>query len=374
MPVIIASPAYPRPPIDGDKVRWSALLQEMARREPLRGVFGFMPRMEARDPAFDALFTSVAVIDTPNYEVSARAAWLELRGRPSAFGRRATPRWCRAVLAATVAEPASPALLLGTSGGYVPAMARPTFLDLVDVQSRVRTLGGDRLLRRGTLDAELALARRHALVLACDADRRWLVDHGAHPDRIHVIPHGVDPRFTPGSAQTARRAVFVGNLRYRPNRDALDWFLRTIWPGLRASGVTLRIVGYGADRLHAAPDIEVVADAPDVLPHYQAAAVSIAPLREARGTQLKVLESMAAGVPVVCTSPVARGLFDDHPALVADDPPAFIAACATILDNASVRRDLAVQGRAYIERHHQWSASARLFEQVLNPGPDVTRP
>jgi|GEM_PF-3634126 len=367
MPVIVASPAYPRPPIDGDKVRWSALLSELARLEPAHGVFGFMPGLgERRDPEFDRLFASIDVVATPRFEVTARAALLALRRRPSAFGRRATPGWRRAVSAAVSRHPAEPLLLLGTSAGFITPVTARTVLDLVDVRSRVRTIAGDRTTSRSVLKAELVLVRDHQVVLACDSDRRWLLDHGAEPDRIGVVPHGVDQRFFDvRPAAGPPTILFVGSLRYQPNRAAIDWFLKHCWPALSRPGLRLRIVGYGADLIDSGPGLEIYANVDDVGPHYAVATMAIAPLLEARGTQFKVLEAMASGVPVACTTPVARGLFDDHPARVADDPKAFIDACNALLEQPSAAAELGRRGREYIRRRHDWAASAVELRQAL---------
>ena len=371
MSVIVASPAYPRPPIDGDKVRWSSLLQELARLERLDGVFGFMPTLgEIRDPTFEAGFASVAIVPTPNYEVSARAGLLVLRGRPSAFGRRATPSWQRAVAKAATRDPGAPLLLLGTSGGFIPSVAAGTFLDLIDVRSRVRIMTGDRLTSQRVLAAELRLVRRHRLVLACESDRRWLIDHGAPPTRISIVTNGVDTRLLTSTPNyDSKILLFVGSLRYPPNLDGLDWFLRTCWPPLhgRHPDAILRVVGYGAERVRATAGVEIHADVPDVRPHYAAAALSVAPIRSARGVQNKVLEAMAASLPVVATSPVAGGLFADHPLIVADEPQALIGACTELLGQPSRRVDLGRRGLEYVRRHHDWAASAAVLRELLLP-------
>jgi hypothetical protein len=366
MDVIVASPAYPQPPIDGDKQRWSALLPELARLTSLTAIFGFMPVMEARNPEFDGRFETIDVVDTPAAEVRLRALMLELRRRPSAFGRRATARWREAVSAAATRRPNASLLLLGTSGGYIPPVAAPTLLDLLDVRSRVRTLSGDQITRRSILAAELALARRHRILLACEADRRWLVDHGADARRIHLVPHGVDRRFLDAvPAGQSRTVLFLGSLRYGPNRRGLEWFMRDGLPALATSGARLRVVGYDAGRIPVDKTVEVHANVADVLPHFEAAGVLIAPLLEARGTQFKVLEAMAAGVPVVCTSPVARGLAEGHPAQVADDPAGMAAVCAGLLADPRRRQDLSERGRSYVRQHHDWATSAGLVRDVL---------
>jgi glycosyltransferase involved in cell wall biosynthesis len=371
MPVLVASTAYPRPPIDGDKLRWSNLLRELAATTKLDGVFGFMPSMEARDAEFDGRFHHLVVVPTPSVEVAIRAGLLELRRQPSAFGRRATPRWRQAVAAAATRERPAAVLLLGTSAGYVSALPGPTWLDLLDVRSRVRTLSGDRIIDPRMLRAELSLTRRHQVILASESDRDFLVQHGADFARLAIIPHGVDPRFLElTSHPDSNTLLFVGSLRYRPNLEGLQWFLRGCWPKLRLRNprAVLRIVGRGADRIAPSDHVEIYADVPDVRPHYAAAAVAIAPLLEARGSQFKALEAMAAGLPLVGTSPVARGLFNDRPAFrVSDDPDGFATACGSLLDDPARRIELGEQGRQYVRAHHDWARSARTLLTLLTP-------
>jgi len=367
--LLVASPAYPEPPIDGDKFRWTSLLRHLTELTPLHGVFGFMrtPTMEARDELFDRRFAGLDIVGTPNVEVTIRAGLLALRGWPSAFGRRATPRWRRAVVAAAARHHPSSILLLGTSGGYVPTLPAPTWLDLVDVRSRHRTIAGDQVTRRRILDAELQLADRHRILLTCNSDRDWLLEHGAAPSQVGVIANGVDPslfELTPDPA--SRLLLFVGNLRLGNSRRGIEWFLRESWPKIYSSDSTvrLRIVGYGADRISASDRVEIYADVPTLRPHYAAAALAIAPLLEARGVQNKALEAMAAGLPVVCTSPVARGFFSGDPAWeVADDGEAIAQSCLSLLANPLRRAELGERGRRYVRANHDWRKSA---EQLLS--------
>src|SRR6202171_3928824 len=370
--LLVASPAYPEPPIDGDKFRWTNLLSQLAELTPLHGVFGFMttPTMEGRNELFDRRFASLELVNTPNIEVAIRAGLLELGGRPSAFGRRATPRWRQAVAAAAARLRPDSILLLGTSGGYVSALPAPTWLDLIDVRSRNRTLSGDRVTRRRTLTAELQLAQRHRIVLTSDSDRDWLVEQGASSMRVAVVPNGVDSSlFALTPRPDSNLLLFVGNLRLDRSLRGLQWFLRHCWPAIHDANprVRLRIVGYGADRIAASDRVEIHANVPAVAPHYADAAVTVAPLLEAGGVQNKALEAMAAGLPVVCTSPVARGFFNTEPAWeVADDPAAMANACLSPLDNPAKRAELGARGRRYVRAHHDWARSAQTLLSLLS--------
>jgi glycosyltransferase involved in cell wall biosynthesis len=67
--------------------------------------------------------------------------------------------------------------------------------------------------------------------------------------------------------------------------------------------------------------VEVTGTVPDVRPYYASAFAAIVPLRIGAGTRLKILESMAARVPVVSTTLGAEGLVirPDQHILIADD-------------------------------------------------------
>jgi glycosyltransferase involved in cell wall biosynthesis len=60
------------------------------------------------------------------------------------------------------------------------------------------------------------------------------------------------------------------------------------------------------------PGVTVTGSVPDVRPYLRRSALMVAPLNIARGTQNKILEAMAMGVPVV-TSPAAAGGVDALP-------------------------------------------------------------
>jgi len=358
---------YPNPTNRGDKLRWHALLTSLATLAKLEAIFGFAPGRDVRSAAFERLFCSVKIVPANVLQFVSAGLALELAGRPSVFGRLATPGWRSGVFSA--ASSGSPVLLLGPSASAIPDLPFPAVLDLIDVSSRVRTPSGDRLTKDTVLSAELEMSRRFVVILACEDDRKWLIRHGGDERRLVAIPNGVDPQLFEAARHPSRGVLlFVGNFNFQPNREALTWFLEHCWPVLQAdrSGLSLRVVGYGADRIRERPPaVEIFANAPDMLPHYQESEVAIAPLQSASGVQNKVIEAMAAGLPVVCTSPVSRGLSDGHPAVVADDRDGFIDACRALTSDAARREDLGAKGREYARRSHNWNTSANDLYNVL---------
>jgi len=196
--------------------------------------------------------------------------------------------------------------------------------------------------------------------------------------RVRVDPFGLvlPPPADPAREQ-AGTILFVGAFHHPPNRDAAIWLAREILPAVRAHhpGARLRIVGSGPTpevRALAGADVEVIADAPSVLPHLEEAAVVMAPVRTGGGMRMKVLQAMAAGKAVVTTPRGTEGYngFGEEPPLAVGESEAEIAAAtAELLADDGRRRQMGERARQFAERHHSPEAWAErqtaVFEEAV---------
>src|SRR5207245_2879404 len=146
-----------------------------------------------------------------------------------------------------------------------------------------------------------------------------------------LVPNGVDtssiPYREPASSSNGT-LLFVGPLDYRPNADAVRWFVGHILPAIRHSvpGAHLRLVGRGSDRVRA-DGVEPAGYVADLSAELDRADVAVIPMRMASGVRFKALEAMAAGVPIVSTTLGMSGIVAEHErhALIADSADAFAA-------------------------------------------------
>jgi glycosyltransferase involved in cell wall biosynthesis len=196
--------------------------------------------------------------------------------------------------------------------------------------------------------------------------------------RVRVDPFGLvmPPPLDP-AREAAGTILFVGAFHHPPNRDAAIWLAREILPAVlaRHPEARLRIVGSGPTpevRALAGPNVEVVADAPSVLPHLEEAAVVMAPVRTGGGMRMKVLQAMAAGKAVVTTPRGTEGYtgFGEEPPLAVGEGEAEIAAAtAALLEDDGERRRLGERARDFAERHHSPEAWAErqtaVFEEAI---------
>lgn len=226
------------------------------------------------------------------------------------------------------------------------------------------------------LAAERRLARRFDLCTATTrAEWETLNGYSTGAD-TDWFPNGVDTAFfcpvnEPYDADTIS---FIGRMDYYPNQECMARFSEQTWPTLKRARPGMKLVIVGADpspamrKLGDFPGVTVTGSVPDVRPFIRKSALMVAPLNIARGTQNKILEAMAMGVPVV-TSTIAAGGVDAESEthfLVADTPSAYARAILRIIDSPAERDRLAVAGRQRMLSHHAWLRSMERLDEIIN--------
>jgi len=213
-------------------------------------------------------------------------------------------------------------------------------------------------------DAHIAVSQR-------DAERLRIL----HPDaRIFMIENGVDTAYFSGTqndSRTRKKIIFVGSMDYHANVDGAVSFAREVWPRVREREPQLVFAVVGKDptlevrELAKIPGVEVTGTVDEVRPYYREALAAIVPLRVGGGSRLKILEAMAAGVPVISTSLGAEGLNvrNGENILIADTSEQLIEAIIRVVENEEQRKQIITGGRALVSYRYDWSRlGANLFE------------
>ncbi|MDP8989825.1 MAG: glycosyltransferase [Acidobacteriota bacterium] len=184
---------------------------------------------------------------------------------------------------------------------------------------------------------------------------------------IHVIPNGVDVQYfrsqemDPSAPRT--NLLFAGSMDYSANVDAVVWFVNDIWPKLSRQHPALSFTIVGRDpkpevRSLAGDRVSVTGTVPDVRPYYSGALAAVVPLRIGSGTRLKILEAMAAGIPVISTRLGAEGLDleDGTHLLLADSAAEMIAVITRLATSPELWLRLSRSAREVVSRSYDWRA------------------
>jgi sugar transferase (PEP-CTERM/EpsH1 system associated) len=224
---------------------------------------------------------------------------------------------------------------------------------------------------------QTALKTFSAHLIVSDLERDKLLRRV--PDaKIHVIPNGVDTasfarQETPTAPSDRQTLLFVGSMDYHANSDAVLWFCREAWPHIATEfpNLDLKIVGRNpppAIQHLASPRITITGTVEDVRPYYHQAFAILVPLRVGGGTRLKILEAMAAAVPVISTRLGAEGINaqDQKEILLADTPADMTAALRTLLTNPALAQSLRHSARTLAEKQYNWKVLAEKLAAVYS--------
>jgi polysaccharide biosynthesis protein PslH len=336
----------PYAPNRGDRIRAFHLLQALATFSQVDVVSLVHDRHEAEQAHLLADLARVTMVPAPRFRNLLRAGPRLLGWMPLTHALLDGPTLRSAL---DTARASQPDLVLAFCSGMAryallpPLADLPFVLDMVDVDSckwdalADTRWGGMRAVYRREawalrrFEAE-ATQRARATLVVNERERDALV-RIAPGAPISVVPNGIDvagfrpPRHDP-PAREPETVVFCGVMNYTPNEAGALWFARSVWPLVLRERPQARFLIVGSHPTQslkalaaAHPSIQVTGTVPEVQPYLWRAALSVAPLQVARGLQNKVLEAVAAGLPVVATPAVLDGI-----------PPEALPACTAATD------------------------------------------
>ena len=245
-----------------------------------------------------------------------------------------------------------------------------------------------------------AKLRRYERLLCSMAERVVAVSHEDAAalrrlglrDTPAVIPNGVDCSYFAFRAvepcPPSQRILFTGAMGYRPNVDAVVWFATRVLPLVRRDVPDATFVIVGANpapavrRLTSEPGVVVTGAVEDVRPYLAGCGAFVVPLRVGGGTRLKVLEAMAAGVPLVSTTLGCSGIAAEpgRHYLRADEPRHIASSLADVLLGRVDCSRMLAEARRLVEERYEWSQVCRGLDAVYaslggEPGlPSAGRP
>lgn len=223
---------------------------------------------------------------------------------------------------------------------------------------------------------EQQVCKRHDRVIAVSEADKAALQHISPNKPICVIPNGVDiAYYGQYRLESALKAphlptlslVFTGKMDYRPNVDGVLWFVKRVWPAIRAKHPRAQfyIVGQKPHRrlseLSNVSGVFVTGKVLDVRPYIAGATVYVVPLRIGGGTRLKVMEAMAMRKAIIATPLGAEGfpVAENQQLRLASSPRAFANAVIDLIERPEERQRLGENGYRFVVEQYDWNQIVR---------------
>lgn len=214
-------------------------------------------------------------------------------------------------------------------------------------------------------DANLAVSQADAQVVSEATGKKCQVV----PNGVE-IPIGLDPRR--GSNPNSATAYFAGDLNYRQNRDAVIWFLEFVYPLVKIEIPDFKLIILSSNRpkfIRKYGDfVEVVGESRTEFTDYVSmAGLFVSPVRIKSGTNIKVLQAAAAGLPIVGTTSSFEGYdFENgQDVLVSDDHVSFANNIIRVLADPDLGQKLSERAFQKVQKY-SWQNSAKILKDVYS--------
>jgi sugar transferase (PEP-CTERM/EpsH1 system associated) len=385
--ILFLSPRIPEPPNKGDKIRSHHFMRRIASRHEVHLACLLDDESEiVHVEAAERWAASVTWRLRSAGESALRGAVCALTGRPLSAGwfrsggLRGAIRRLRRERRFDVAV-----AYCSSMAPYLHDWRSPRVVDLVDVDSEKwrqyadRSRGPKRVVyaleHRLLRGYEARVVREFDRIVIISLGEREILGRFADASRVDVVTNGVDvDAFArPGPRGREPVLVFVGALDYFANAEGIAHFVREAWPDVRerVPGTRLRIVGRrpGSDvrSLGSVAGVDVVGEVDDVRPELWRASLAVVPLRIAQGLQNKVLEAMAAGLPVLTSPAAVRGVEGEAPVhfRVAETPKEWADGAELLLRNREAAEATAGRALELVRSRYSWDRKAGEYERIL---------
>jgi sugar transferase (PEP-CTERM/EpsH1 system associated) len=233
---------------------------------------------------------------------------------------------------------------------------RKWYNQLFDAIESARVIRAEKVLLKFDLNLVCSVEDRDFLIKRHKTDKVKLLRNGVDLDLFFYRGHDYEKNST---------MLFTGNMDYAPNIDAVRYFVVNLFPSILSLMPEVKLYIVGQRPVKEVLELQssnviVTGFVEDIAYEYEKAAVVIAPLRFGAGTQNKVLEAMAMGVPVVCTEVGFKGLEIESGmgCVLSKDDNQFIANTLSLLKNANLRQDIGQLGLSVARSKFSWDGIA----------------
>jgi glycosyltransferase involved in cell wall biosynthesis len=259
------------------------------------------------------------------------------------------------------------------------------FLDMIDLLSLNMKRRADKEIgfKRWIMNMEGRLLEDYERNIAMEYDRTVFVsDYDAKKSNLEnkaVNPNGtyISREIIRGyDIKKKKQILFHGNMNYFPNAEAAIYFAERIWPQIREKHPDYKYIIAGRNpgkrirNLHNGNDIIVKSNVRDMVEILLESEIGVYLMNSGTGLQNKILEALAAGLPVVATPMALNGIpgIDDETVMTVDGDREIIEAVDRLIRDPELRSNMSIKGVEFMEERFTWESNVERLKSIWKDG------
>lgn len=205
-------------------------------------------------------------------------------------------------------------------------------------------------------------------------DKKLLVENGITEEKIFVLT----PYFcsNPILRRPNRRDIlFYGAMGRKENCEAVIWFLDKVMP--RLYDLDIRLVVLGANPQQSilnrqSEHVVVTGFVEDITPYFESCMCMIAPLQNGAGIKIKVLEALAAGIPVLTNEIGIEGIAAEpgHEYIHCDKPEDYESSIRAMVDGTIALQQISSNAVEFMRKHYNLGQALEDYKNCIKEAVD----
>lgn len=377
MKLLFHANRFPYPPYRGDKLKIYNLALELSKKHELH-LLTFLEEEQDLQylPALEKLFKEIHIVPLPKtkaYWATVQSLWNQWPLQVSYFYHQEMMNTIDQILQSHQFD-AVHIQHLRLAPYWENRTEIPRILDLPDAFSLYwqRRMDIANFFKKWVTSFEYKRLKKYEqhirkfeLALVCSVEDLTYLKEEQNLNNVALLRNGVNLTqfpLVPHNYELEKYIVFTGNMDYAPNVDAVLYFHEQIWPKIQeqlpevewiiaGQRPVKKVKALASKKIHVTGFVENMAEI------YEKASIVIAPLRIGAGTQNKVLEAMAMGVPVVSRHIGFKGLGiqSGQGVIEANESNKFAEKCIELLTDEKIRATTGRSGQEIIQQYNSWS-------------------
>lgn len=224
---------------------------------------------------------------------------------------------------------------------------------------------------------EKNIIKHFNLIFTVTEQDKLLLERMTRKNNIVYLPRGIElpPEIIGIPEREKNTLLFIGSFNHKPNVDAIEWFIKKIYPEILINYPNTKFIIIGPNPPKWMIDISknnqnilVTGFVEDIGLYLRKCSIFVAPLWQGGGIKIKILTAMAYGLPVVTTRIGAEGIegLSEQNILIANTEEQFIERISLLLDNTDLAHKIGLNAKVLIKNYYSWEKVIKYTEKIYS--------